>query len=431
MSGVSETQRHGLTAYWGLAVLFLANVFNQGDRMLFGVVADPIRKDLALSDTQLALASGLFFILFNLIGGLFIARVIDRGNRVRILACGVVVWSIATATTGLAHNYVTLSLSRVLVGIGEATVFPAAMSLIPDLFRPAARGRAVSIFQSSNFVGIVGGTIIAGILAASHGWRDMFVICGLAGLIVALLLFVTVSEPAREASADDRDRQAYWADFRAGMGRVVSMPGIVPLALALGFALMMGTVMGAWGPAFLLRVHQVPLAEVGLAIGPPVGLGGIVGTLASGFIVDALIRRSGDNRSALLVPIWAVPLALPFMAGFVFLPYLGATLACAAVMNILLSAAVPPVMHFAINAAKPADRGLATTFILMVMGLIGGALGPFIVGAASDLLAPSMGDLALRYAIGVILVTPPIATLLLLQARRSIGAGRSPAGDGR
>jgi len=167
-------------SYWALAVLFLVNVFNQGDRMLFGVVVEPIRRDLSLSDTQLSLVGGLFFVLFNLVAGLFLARAIDRGNRVRILALGVVVWSLATAALGLAQGFWTLAAARVAVGVGEATAFPAVMSLIPDLFRAEARGRAVAVFQSSSFVGIVGGTVVAGVLGAALGWRSMFHACGLA-----------------------------------------------------------------------------------------------------------------------------------------------------------------------------------------------------------------------------------------------------------
>lgn len=419
MSSSAARQPTAFSSCWALAVLFLTNVFNQGDRMLFGVVADPIRRELQLSDTELSLASGLFFVLFNLIGGLFIARFIDRGNRVRILALGVVVWSMATAATGLAHDFPQLTLARIMVGIGEATAFPAAMSLIPDLFRLGARGRAVSIYQSSSFVGIVGGTVIAGILAASMGWRSMFMVCGLAGIGVAMLLLFTVAEPPRDASSANPQRLAYWDDFTTGAWRIVTQPGFWPLSIGLGFALMMGAVLGAWGPAFLLRSHQVPLAQVGLVIGPPVGLGGIVGTIASGFLADWIIRRRGRRADMLLIPLVAVPLSLPFMVGFIFTPVLGTAMICAAAMNVLLSAAVPPTMNYAINAAAPSDRGLTSTVVLIVMGLVGGALGPFVVGSLSDHLSADLGGEALRYSLSSMLVTPIVATLLLAVTFRS------------
>ena len=130
------SQSCGPLACWTLIVLFCSNVFNVGDRMLLGMVAEPVKQELGLSDTQLSLANGFLFVLANLAASLFIARLADRGNRKRILAAGIAAWSVATAGNGLAHDFTTLSLARIGVGLGEATAFPAAMSMIPDLFRP-------------------------------------------------------------------------------------------------------------------------------------------------------------------------------------------------------------------------------------------------------------------------------------------------------
>ena len=271
-----------IVASWTLFLLFLANVLNVGDRMLLGVVTEPVRHDLRLSDTQMALANGLLFVLFNLIAGLFIARLVDRGNRVRILTLGIAAWSLATAATGFASNFSTLALARLGVGIGEATAFPAVMSLIPDLFRPQVRGTAVGVFQSSSFIGIVGGTVLAGVLAAALGWRPMFIVCGLAGMVLATLVVLTVREPSREVPLDPTANDGGWlAGMAAGLKRVTTIPGFVPLALGFGVSAMMGAVLGAWGPAFLHRSHGVPLREVGIVIGPAVGVGGLAGTLAS------------------------------------------------------------------------------------------------------------------------------------------------------
>ena len=405
-------------SWWALGVLFLANIFNQGDRILFGTVVDPIGRDLAISDTQMSLASGFLFVLFNLVGGLFIARFVDRGNRVRILAIGVAGWSLATAATGLATDFATLSLARIAVGIGEATAFPAAMSLIPDLFNKEARGRAVAIFQASSFVGIVGGTIIGGVLAAAIGWRDMFVVCGLAGLSVTALLLFSVREPKRTGDADTYAPTAYWTDLWSGCARVLRLDGFPHLLVGFGIAMMMTFVLAAWGPTFLLRSHDVPLAQVGLVIGPAVGIGGITGTLASGYLADRLMARRGRPSDMLKIVMVCVPLSVPFMAGFVFLPSLAAAMTCAGLMNFFLSAAPPPIINFAINSVSSRDRGIVSTILLAASGLIGGALGPFVVGAISDLLTPQYGDDALRMAISAMLITPVLATLLIVLAYR-------------
>lgn len=406
-------------AGWALFLLFLANALNWGDRMLFGVVAEPVKQDLALSDTQLSLASGLFFVLINLVGGLFIARLVDRGHRVRILAAGIVLWSAATAATGIATDFATLALARIVVGLGEASAFPAALSLIPDLFRPDVRGRALAVFQSSNFVGIVAGTILAGVLAASLGWRDMFQVCGLAGIALAALLVLTVREPTRSDAGEETKARNYWQDLAASIRRVLAIPGFVPLALGLGVAMMVGSVLGAWAPAFLQRSHGVPLSQVGVIIGPAVGIGGVIGTIVSGFLADRILRSSDEPRRILLVPLVCVPMSLPFMAGFVFFPALAPAMACAAIMNVLLSAAVPPTMTWVVNVAAPPDRALAATLVLTALGLIGGALGPFIVGATSDALNARVGAESLRYGLSTMLLSVPVATGLLARAWRT------------
>lgn len=417
---------------WTLFLLTLANVLNAGDRMLLGVVTEPVRHDLALSDTQMSLANGLLFVLFNLIGGVFIARLADRGNRVRILVVGIAGWSLATAATGLAHGFAVLALARVGVGVGEATAFPAAMSLIPDLFSPQVRGRAVAVFQSSSFIGIVGGTVLAGVLAAWLGWRAMFFACGLAGIVLATVLVITVSEPAREKPPDQDGLGERWlAGLRAGLRRVGSSPGFVALAIGFGISVMMVSVLGAWGPAFLQRLHSVPLQQVGIVIGPAVGIGGLAGTLLSGAFADRLVRRRRSLSAMLRVPLVALPLSTPFMAGFIFAPTLFLTMACAAAMNFLLSCSFVPCVNYAVARADPADRALASAVMLASSGLIGGALGPFIVGALSDALTPQLGVPGLRYALSAMIVTPILATGFLALAARNANdapaASRQPA----
>jgi MFS family permease len=411
-------------ACWTLFLLALANVLNVGDRMLLGVVTEPVRHELALSDTQMSLANGFLFVLFNLVAGVFIARLADRGNRVRILAVGIAAWSISTAATGLAQDFPVLALARVGVGIGEAAAFPAVMSLIPDLFRPQVRGTAVAVFQSSSFIGIVGGTVLAGVLAASLGWRMMFFACGIGGVILATLLVLTVREPQRETVPDPAADPARWlAGLKAGLRRVCSAPGFLPLAVGFGISAMMGAVLGAWGPAFLQRSHGVPLHEVGIVIGPAVGIGGLAGTLISGAIADRLVRRGNLAAAMLRVPMLALPLAIPFMAGFIFAPTLLQTMACAAAMNFLLSCAFVPCVNYAVTRADPGDRDLASTVMLAASGLIGGALGPLVVGALSDALSPQLGSEGLRYALSAMIVTPIVATIFVMRAmRKATGA---------
>jgi MFS family permease len=409
-------------AGWTLAVLFLTNVLSVADRALLGVVTEPVRVDLALSDTEMSLANGLLFVSFNLIAGIFIARQVDRGNRKRILIWGVIAWSLATALTALATGFYTLALARIAVGVGEATAFPVALSMIPDVFRAQRRAGAVAVFQTSTYVGIIGGTIAAGIFAAAAGWRTLFVICGVAGIVVVALLLFTVREPARETDArDDLPDRAYLADLIDGMRRILALRGYLALATGFGISTAIVATLSAWGAAFFQRAHGVPLAEVGLAIGPPVGLGGITGMMFSGLLANWLANRRGRQSDMLLLPLVALPLAVPVVIAFVFSSSLAVAMAAAGVMNFLLSCAWAPCLAMALALAAPGDRALASTLMLVASGLLGGGGGPLIVGLVSDLVTSGQDAAGLRYGMAFMTIVPVLSVTLLAVAWRQAG----------
>ncbi|MBO9580426.1 MAG: MFS transporter [Sphingobium sp.] len=404
-----------------LTLLSFVSVLSMADRVLLGIVTEPVKRDLMLNDTQMSLVNGFLFVAFNLGAGLFIARWVDRSNRKRILALGLAAWTIATAMTGWAQGFFMLGLSRILVGAGEATVVPVAISIIADLYEPSARPRAVGIFQTSNFFGLVGGSVLAGVLSAMHGWRSMFVIFGIAGLALLLLVLCLLREPARNDSQTSLPPQSR-AKLVQSVVAILRIPGFSLLGLGLGCSAMGVTVLAAWAPAFLQRSHGVPLAEVGAVTGPAIGIGGISGTLISGLIASWLVRRSGSDSASLLIPVIALPMAAPCFAAFVLLPSLGGALAAAGVMNFLLSAAVAPCMALSIALVTAWNRGMASTLLLFANGIIAGALAPFLVGTLSDALTPALGDEALRYAILSMAPTPLFAAVLLWIARSRMNA---------
>ncbi len=412
-----RTTRVGATLF----ALFLANTLSWGDRALLGVVVDPIKRDLLLSDTQMSLLSGAIFIAFNLIAGVAISHWVDRGNRKLILLVGVAVWSFATALIGAATGFASLAIALILVGVGEATVFPVALSMIGDLRAPAERPRAVAMFQAGTFVGLVGGSILAGVLAAAHGWRWMFVVCGASGIVLLVAMMIAVRDPVRRADDMALDAMPADGDARGAIRRVLATPGFVPLSLGIGFLGTVGAVLGAWGPAFLQRSHHVPLAEVGAVIGPAVGISGIAGTIIGGVMATMLVRRRNSERAGLLVPLIATPIATPFLILFVFAPTLGGAMAATAIMTFLISLGVAPCFALGSGVVGHRVRALASTLMLFAFGLIGSGMGPFVVGVVSDALEPGYGIESLRYALATMIVTPAIATLLLLLAYRRLG----------
>jgi MFS family permease len=292
--------------------------------------------------------------------------------------------------------------------------------MIADLFSAQRRPRAVAVFQASTYVGLIAGSILAGVIAAAHGWRTMFVTCGLAGFVLVALQLATMREPARTEEGGTQHRSVEGGLVRAIL-HLVKLRGFLALSLGTAFATMVGGVLPAWAPAFFLRSHDVPLAAVGALIGPAVGGGGIAGTLVSGILATRLSRGSDSERPGMLVPLVALPLAVPFLAVFTFAQSLVVTMAAAAVMNFLLAMAVGPCIAVAIGMVPTRMRALSSTMVLVGTGLIGSALAPAIVGVISDVLQPRFGANSLRYGIAAIIPTPAIAALLLWLAYAQLG----------
>lgn len=403
-----------VVAGYALALLFFANVFNYADRALLGIVVEPIRHELLLNDTQISIVSGLAFSLFYLLAGIAIARWVDRGDRRLILTLGVGLWSGATAATALAQGFVSLTLCRVLIGIGEATVFPVALSLLADFYSESRLARSVSIFQSSAGVGVIVGSVLAGILATSLGWRTMFMLFGAAGLALVLLIAFTMRLTVRTAAAPETLNKG---GLLAALGAIALIPGLRWLAAGYAVSNMMMACLPTWAPAFLLRSHGVSLAQVGAVVGPPAVLGGLAGTILSGMLATRLIQQSDNRWGGLIVPIVALPLAAPAFAVFLFAPSIKVVMLGIAVMNFMLSSALGPCVALAVSLVPPTRRGLTSTLMLIAQTLIAFALAPLIVGMASDALTPMYGGEALRHALALMLVAPVAASGLLWFAR--------------
>lgn len=405
---------------WALLVLFFANAFNVLDRALLSVVLQPIGMELSLTDTELSLVVGPLFFIVYMTSGLVIARIVDTHNRVLILSIGITVWSLATAATALAEGFYSLALVRVLVGIGEATALPVAMSLIPDLFSLHSRGKAISVFQMSGFIGMSGGTIVAGAIASEYGWQQMFAVCGLAGLVIAMLLILTVREPVRQTARECAgvNNTGFLRDTSLRIVRLWRTPGFAAMTLGFGAAAMLVAVLGAWAPALLQRSYGASLIDVGLIVGPATAVGGLAGTLVAGILTDRVVRYKGMQRCIFYIPVIALPMSSPFAIGFLYQPHVTIGAICLGMMCFASSFAVTPVMSFAVTRARPDERGLTSMMLLISAGLIGGSLGPMIVGYTSDILAPIWGLESLRYALLCLCGVPLLASVLFAAALR-------------
>lgn len=402
--------RSSAYAWYVLIVLFFANCFNSMDRSIVTMLVEPIKQDLGLNDTQIGLIGGLGYALVYTLASIAVAKVVDRGNRKNTLSAGIAFWSIMTAATGQATGFATMLAARFGIAAGEATCYPNALSLISDYFPSAKRSRAIAIFQLGTYGGIIFGVATAGVIAAHYGWRNAFHLLGLPGLALAALVFLTVREPPRglnDATAPTHGALPYGgvrgmaALFVGNRNFMLLVIGAVLLAIA-------QVTMGSWVPAFLMRVHGVGQAEVGLLAGPIIGLSGVAGTLVGGFLGTSIAQRNGDERAPLKVVLYATPFAFPGLLLFLFAPSLTWTLVGGAITGFFIAMHFGPLVAVTIGAVGAENRGIASSLLVIGQFLIGFGFGPLIVGALSDGLTPWLGALALRYA----MLIAPICLLL-------------------
>ena len=381
-------------SYYVLAVLVAMNLFNFVDRNMVAVLLPQIQEEFSVSDELLGVLTGLSFVVVNGIVGIPIARWADRGSRRSIIAVGVFVWSALTALSGAARSFVQLLILRAGVGIGEAAGTPPAHSLISDYFPPERRARALSIYAMGLYAGIMFGYLVAGWVGEYFGWRLTFVVVGIPGLALAVLVRATVKEPPRQTTVESHPIGEV---FRY----LFSRPAYVFLLIAASFHAGAGYSMAQWAPTFLGRVHGMSLSETGTALGLLTGFAGAAGALTGGALADRLGAR--DWRAYAWVTAGAAFLALPF--GAVFLLADSPAWALAAFAPHIFATGIYTGPLYAMNQAlaKPRMRATAVAIHLLMTSILGGGLGPWAVGRMSDALRPEWGEEGIRWAILVVL----------------------------
>lgn len=400
------------SATWPLVVLTLVSIFNYLDRSLLGLALPAIKAELGSSDTVLGLVSGLAFILFYSTLGIPIAWLADRVNRRNIIAAGLAFWSAMTAMTGYISTIWQLGVVRLLMGAGEACGMAPSNSIIADLFKPERRPLALAIFGTAAPLSYVALFPLAGWIAQHHGWRAMFVAMGLPGVVLALLMMLTVKEPARTSPVPVRLSLArsLWGDL-AGLFSNRCFAWIFA-----GVTLMGANVWaaGAWTPTFFARVHHLSVSEVANIVGPTRGLIGIAGILIGGALIDRLPKDRLFWRIG--IPAIACFLAGPaealFLLGNSYETWVGG-FAISSFFTLIHQA---PIFAAVVNIVGPRRRALAISLVLLGASLIGNALGPSAVGALNDLLKDRFGDEAIRYSMLMIAVTPVLAALCFWRA---------------
>jgi len=406
-----------------LILMTLIYAFNFMDRQVLSVLAEPIKRDLNLTDTELGMLGGIMFAIFYSTFGIPVAALADRYKRVPILVTACSIWSVCCAACGLAMNFTHLALARIGVGLGEAGGVPPSYSLISDMFPAERRARAVGFFSLGVPLGLGVGSALAGWTSAILGWRVSLFIVGLPGLLLALAFFLMVKEPERGRYDKLKlvERPRLWTTIKSFYGDPkIALPTFF---CAIG-AIANGAVM-AWLSAYLIRVMGMRLDQIGTYLSITIIIGMGLGNLTSGWLVDRFSTR--DKRTYVFVPAAAMALSLPFfLAGLqaqhwqLALPLFGISLA-------ISCAYLAPAVTLVQNSLPSTQRSTGGALLLFVVNLIGMGGGPVYVGIISDWATPTYGVDALRIAMYALAPFFMLATIGNLISARFIGReGSSP-----
>jgi predicted MFS family arabinose efflux permease len=420
--------------WYVLAILTLANLVSYLDRTVLAVLLPRIKRSLALTDMQLGLLSGLAFAVFFSMFAVPIARLADRSSHRRaIVGVALALWSVMTALCGAARDFTTLMLARIGVGVGEAGSLPPSHSIISDYFPIERRSAAIAVHTSGAMAGSFLGLALGGWLGELVGWRLTFVILGVPGLILAAVLFLTVSEPPRGLAdghgATDRLVPFKQVPFKEALAYLVRCRSFVHLIGAASFAAFANFGLVQWLPSFYDRSYGLGLGQIGLIFGALYGAGAAIGTLGGGYLADKGAARDvrwglwiGAVASLLATLAWcAMFLVRDAMAAFV-LNFVAA---------ILSSAYNAPTMAMVQSVAPLRVRATAASVMMLGGALIGYGAGPFLVGLLSDLLAPAHGGDSLRLALLLMSLATVLPALHLWRASRTLAADVRRAGEAR
>ncbi|THD81689.1 MAG: MFS transporter [Phenylobacterium sp.] len=373
-------------AWWAVGVFCIAAVLSYSDRQILSLLVDPIRADLHATDVQVGLLQGAAFALIYAVAGIGLGRAADVLPRRLVIVAGVVVWSLATLACGYATSFWGLFAARAVVGIGEAALAPAAMSIITDSFPVNRRGAATGTFLMGMIVGggvalALGGAILQAaesgamrglpIIGALAPWRAGLVILGLLGLPVAALA-ATVPEPRRRHLAGGASGRPL--PLQDAARRLAALwPVLAPLYAAMGLSSLCDFAILNWIPTFLIRRFGVGVAEIGGVLGAVVIAGGVLGSVGAGIVADRMVKRGGAS-SRLLLAVGAM-LAGIVSTLFILAPSPPLVFALAGVW-IFASTTGQSIGITVLQELAPGDaRGLSVSIVSLINIGLGLALG--------------------------------------------------------
>ena len=388
-----------------LALLLIAYIFNFLDRQILGILAQPIKADLHLSDTQFGAIGGLAFAMLYSALGIPLAYLADKTSRSGVIAASLAVWSAFTALCGTAGSFGQLFLYRLGVGVGEAGGVAPSYALIADYFPPERRARALGIFSLGIPLGLAGGTLIGAYIAHAVSWRAAFLVMGIAGLVLAPVLRLVVRDKPKIPSSAQ-------APLTSVFPMLARKPAFWLLAFASSASSLCGYGLALWTPSVLMRSFGLDLLSTGNFFASLLLIGGCAGVFGGGWLADRL--GASDRGWYARLPAIAWLITAPTFAAGLFAPSLWLAWPLLLIPNALNILWLAPVSTAVQHLVPRSMRSTASASFLLINNLIGLGIGPLLMGRLSDALKASYGVDSLRYAAVACLAFYLLAAALML-----------------
>ena len=416
--------------YYVVGLLMTVGVCSWVDRQIFSVLLQSIKLEFSFTDTQLGLLGGVAFGLFYASVGLPVAWLADRFNRRNIIAISLTLWSVMTALCAAATGFWSLFFARMGVGIGEAGGSPPAQSIVSDYFPPERRAFALGVLFMFIPLGFVTTFLVGGWVNEFFGWRTAFLVLGLPGVALAVILRLSLREPPRGHS-ENRTQVGPPPTLLATLRYFLSRPSLRHFPLGGAIHGVGAWAAGVWTLPYFMRVHGMSSGEVGTWFAIIFGIAGSAGTFLGGHIADRIVRRTGDARWYAWFSSAVLLCSMPFQ----FFVYLWPTPTPALLMlfipMFIMHMFLGPVTGTIQNLGGVRRRAMAAAFYLFLANLIAMTCGPLIVGVVSDHFQAQYGDDALRYGILIpVVVTSVWAAMHFFLAARTLREDLAAANAG-
>ena len=405
-----------------LAILAAVSFLNYYDRNLIGILLQPIKESLHLSDSDLGLLVGPAFALIYTVMGVPIARFADRGHRVATLSAALTIWSTMTSLCGFATSLTAMMLARLGVGIGEAGGLPTTHALVAEHFPPERRASALSIIAIVAMLGVMSGTLFGGLLNDWLGWRKAFMIAGGPGLLLAAIVFISIREPGKIAAAGGK---VPTLGMLQALKKLARRRSFLFISAGMACAALSEYAAQAWIPTYLIRHFGLTPGELGLRYSLLTGIPAVIGMLTGGLVVDRWVKR--DPRASVWILILTFSFAIPMSLAFYLSDNLTVALGIQCIYSLFAGLYIGPNYALIQGLAGEKMRATAAAIYMLIVNFVGLGAGPLLAGMLSDFLSKQFAIEGLRWALCLMLSSSLVGLFLFLKAVRTVATDLADA----